>query len=241
MRSSSCASSADLARVEAGGRLVEAEQHAARCTSRARSRAGAGRRRAGCRRSSRRASVRPMRVEPVRARARPPRASACAVAGEAEQRRARCSRTPASACCAARRSGSPARSLAEQADVLEGARERLRARSGSRPSARAAARAVVAVEGELADGRLVEAGQAVEHRGLAGAVRADDRGDLALVRGERRGRRPRPGRRSAWSGARPRAAARRGSWPLGLPAAPAGDAAGWSARGGRAGRAAARP
>ena len=30
------------------------------------------------------------------------------------------------------------------------------------------------------DGRPVEAGQAVEHRGLAGAVRADDGGDLAL-------------------------------------------------------------
>ena len=33
--------------------------------------------------------------------------------------------------------------------------------------------------GDAAFGRLVEAGDAVEHRGLAGAVRADQRGDVA--------------------------------------------------------------
>src|SRR5690606_21629593 len=74
--------------------------------------------------------------------------------------------------------------LAEQPDVLEGARD---------PGTRDAKPLhlleqkllAVGMVGELADGRLVEAGQAVEHRGLAGAVRPDDRGDLALVRGER--------------------------------------------------------
>ena len=40
------------------------------------------------------------------------------------------------------------------------------------------------VQGEAADARLVEAGQAVEDGGLAGAVRADDRGDLAAVGGK---------------------------------------------------------
>ena len=40
------------------------------------------------------------------------------------------------------------------------------------------------VEPHHAGGRLVEAGDAVEHRGLAGAVRADQRGDLAALRRE---------------------------------------------------------
>ena len=42
--------------------------------------------------------------------------------------------------------------------------------------------AVRRMQRQPADRRLVEAGQAVEHRGLAGAVRADDGGDLARSR-----------------------------------------------------------
>ena len=74
--------------------------------------------------------------------------------------------------------------LAEQPDVLEGARD---AGAGDAEPVHLLEqqRVAVAMEGELADGRLVEAGQAVEHRGLAGAVGADDRGDLALAGGQR--------------------------------------------------------
>ncbi len=42
--------------------------------------------------------------------------------------------------------------------------------------------AVVVGEPHRAAARLVEAGDAVEHRGLAGAVRPDQRGDLAPLR-----------------------------------------------------------
>ncbi len=41
--------------------------------------------------------------------------------------------------------------------------------------------AVAAGQRDHAFGRLVEAGDAVEHRRLAGAVRADQRGDLAAL------------------------------------------------------------
>src|SRR3546814_5006453 len=40
------------------------------------------------------------------------------------------------------------------------------------------------LQAQPADRRLVEAGQAVEHRGLAGTVGADDGGDLAVPGGE---------------------------------------------------------
>ena len=43
---------------------------------------------------------------------------------------------------------------------------------------------VPGVECQLADGRAVETSQAVEDRGLARAVGADDRGDLAMIGGE---------------------------------------------------------
>ena len=46
----------------------------------------------------------------------------------------------------------------------------------------------VAGEREPPFGRLVEAGDAVEHRGLAGAVRPDQRGDVAAPDGEGEGR-----------------------------------------------------
>ena len=39
-------------------------------------------------------------------------------------------------------------------------------------------------EEQSADGRFVEAGNAVEQRGLAGAVRSDQRGDIPGARGE---------------------------------------------------------
>src|SRR5215468_507871 len=45
--------------------------------------------------------------------------------------------------------------------------------------------AVMPGEAKGARGRLVEAGDAVEHGGLAGAVRADQRGDLAALGHER--------------------------------------------------------
>ncbi len=75
--------------------------------------------------------------------------------------------------------------LAEQADVLKGARD---AGAGDPEALDLLEQDLLAVnvEGQLADGRLVEAGQAVEHGGLAGAIRADDRCDLALIRGERK-------------------------------------------------------
>src|SRR5689334_12952483 len=44
--------------------------------------------------------------------------------------------------------------------------------------------AALRVQREPPGARLVEAGEAVEHRRLAGAVRADDRGDVPLVGGE---------------------------------------------------------
>ena len=40
---------------------------------------------------------------------------------------------------------------------------------------------IAALQRDAAFGRLVEAGDAVEHRGLAGAVRTDQRGDLAMA------------------------------------------------------------
>ena len=53
-----------------------------------------------------------------------------------------------------------------------------RGRSASRVRPRSARRG----ERDAAFGRLVEAGDAVEHSGLAGAVRADQRGDVAAAR-----------------------------------------------------------
>src|SRR5438128_9097679 len=44
--------------------------------------------------------------------------------------------------------------------------------------------AVIMPEPDAAAAWLVEAGDAVEHRGLAGAVRADQRGDVAALRRE---------------------------------------------------------
>ena len=63
-------------------------------------------------------------------------------------------------------------------------------------------RAVAVRERDAPLGRLVEAGDAVEHRGLAGAVRADQRGDVAAAPPRTKGRRSRRGRRSAWRDAR---------------------------------------
>ena len=45
--------------------------------------------------------------------------------------------------------------------------------------------AVAVAQAQAAFARFVEAGDAIEHGGLAGAVRPDQRGDLALSRVER--------------------------------------------------------
>ena len=98
----------------------------------------------------------------------------------------------------------------EQADILEGARDARLLRHQivghaleQEQHAVAARRRCVAAVGQGAElvpyarvavsqrdaafGRLVEAGNAVEHGGLAGAVRADQRGDLARAGVERQG------------------------------------------------------
>ena len=70
----------------------------------------------------------------------------------------------------------------EQADVLEGARHLgTRRYLMVRQPLEQVARAVAPVERDHAFRRFVEAGDAVEHRGLAGAVRADQCGDLAAL------------------------------------------------------------
>ena len=72
------------------------------------------------------------------------------------------------------------RHAAEQRDVLEGARD-----AAARRLVGPHLRARLALEGDAAFLRMVEAVDDVEHRGLAGAVRADDGADLALADVER--------------------------------------------------------
>ena len=55
----------------------------------------------------------------------------------------------------------------------------------SRPRRRSHAAALFALEGDAAIGRVIETVDAVQHRGLAGAIRADDRADFALADVER--------------------------------------------------------
>ncbi len=74
-------------------------------------------------------------------------------------------------------------------------------KSGSRSSRNSAPSGVRAAR-IMPSRRLVEAGDAVEHRGLAGAVRADQRGDVAAARVEGEIVDGDAGRRSAWSDAR---------------------------------------
>ena len=93
---------------------------------------------------------------------------------------------PSSAGCAGPRSGSRARSSWRTGGCSGRSARRRRAGSGSPSICSSRTGPCVAVEGQPADGRLVEAGQAVEDGGLAGAVRADDRGDLALARSKDR-------------------------------------------------------
>ncbi|MNT28106.1 hypothetical protein D3C72_1637690 [compost metagenome] len=64
------------------------------------------------------------------------------------------------------------RHAAKQRDVLETARQPQLGAFG-----RGHARDVAALEPDLPGRRLVETGNSIEQRGLAGAVRADDRGD----------------------------------------------------------------
>ena len=72
------------------------------------------------------------------------------------------------------------RHAAEQRDVLERARD-----AAGRRLVRPHLGARLALERDAAVLRRVEAVDHVEHRGLAGAVRADDRADLALADVER--------------------------------------------------------
>ena len=171
-----------FARVEAGGRLVEAQQ----------ARPGAQRagdlepalvavgQRAGRPVGARR-SARSGRANSGRGRSPPARRC-----GSAAGPRGRRSRTgsPPSAGCAARRSGFPAPSCRRTGGCSgRCAPCRRAARCGSLPSVRAASTvAVRAMQGQPAGARPVEAGQAVEDGRLAGAVRPDDRGDLAAGR-----------------------------------------------------------
>ena len=111
--------------------------------------------------------------------------------GSAAAPRARRSRTgsPRISGCAARRSGFPAPTCRRTAGCSgRCAPCRRAARCGSpsiRSSRKISSRRAVAMQGEPAGTRLVEPGQAVEDGRLAGAVRPDDRGDLAPVGGER--------------------------------------------------------
>ena len=97
---------------------------------------------------------------------------------------------PASARCAAPPSGSPARSCRETAGCSGRCGRPWPAwRCGNRSAAPARYSAASSrVSRMAAAGRLVEAGDAVEHGGLAGAVRSDQRGDLACGRRRRRDR-----------------------------------------------------
>ena len=175
---SSCRELGGLARIEPGGRLVEAEQHglgAHRARDLEPALLAVGQTAGGPVGMLGEAGA----VEPARARARPPRAR---LAGRRRSpaRRRRCSRTRASARCAARRSGSRA-PTSGRTGGCSGRCGRRRARAIRKPSICSSRSCSPSrMQGQPADGRLVEAGQAVEHRGLAGAVRADDRGDLAL-------------------------------------------------------------
>ena len=73
----------------------------------------------------------------------------------------------------------------KQPDVLEGARDlRLLGDPEIVQPFELDVAAVIMRQPHRAAGRLVEAGDAVEHGGLAGAVRPDQRGDLAALGGE---------------------------------------------------------
>ena len=74
------------------------------------------------------------------------------------------------------------RHAGEQADVLERARHAGVARDAVILHALERETSAVAMQDQAAAARPVEAGEAVEHRGLAGAVGADDGGDLAVDR-----------------------------------------------------------
>src|SRR6185437_14502310 len=73
------------------------------------------------------------------------------------------------------------RHAGEETDILKRARHARVARDSEAVHALEQELALGPLEREAADARAVEAGEAVEHRGLAGAVRANDGGDLALT------------------------------------------------------------
>ena len=89
----------------------------------------------------------------------------------------------------------------EQVDGARGGPSRSLPRDGERLDI-ASGRRVAERQQDASAARLVEARQAVEDRRLARAVGADDRGDLAARRHEGRDRRPPPARQSACSDAR---------------------------------------
>ena len=168
-----------FARIEAGGRLVEAQQRRVGAHARARSRAGAARRRAALPASQSARSVRPIRSSQCRARSTAAR-SARAVARQAEQAGEREDARRISAVVLRDDQIFEHGHAGEEPDVLEGARDPGVARDAEPVHALEQQDASPSVcMREPPDARPVEAGEAVEDRGLAGAVRADDRGDLA--------------------------------------------------------------
>src|SRR5947208_472149 len=90
--------------------------------------------------------------------------------------------------CSISSTPTPSRSRIETSSALSSADSRgLRPAAGPpRQSRRGAVQLALAIaaQGQPADGRFVEAGDAVEDRGLARAVGTDDGGDLARLRCE---------------------------------------------------------
>jgi len=78
------------------------------------------------------------------------------------------------------------RQAREQTDILEGTGDLGFAGDAKvRQALEQVFSAILVAHSDHAHGRLVETGDAIEHGGLAGAVRADQRGDLAALGLER--------------------------------------------------------
>src|SRR5579883_332510 len=168
-----------FARVEARGGLVEAEQRRPRAHG-ARDFEAALRAIGQVPRLPIGAVEQPDLVEPMprpldRARLGP------AVAGEAEQPGKGEAARPLQRVVLGDEQILERRHAREKADVLEGAGDAGELRDAEAFHLLEQHAPAVAMQGEAAGARLVEAGDAVEDGGLAGAVRADDRGDLVAI------------------------------------------------------------